>query len=281
MKCLPLALGLTIALTACSQPSNPEERTATPGHATTAAAPAGDAVPATVSVKTDDLGKYHWLLSEAMDSGGKRIDALFARPDKPLQLDFTDQRINVSNACNRLGGGYTVEGEQLHVNPMAATMMACPDPALSALDGAISQRLQGSSKMSLQTSGHTPQLRLVTASNDTLVFNGEPTAETRYGSQGETVFLEVAADTKPCSHPLMPNAECLQVRERTYDAQGLATGTPGEWQPLYQNIEGYTHESGVRNVLRLKRYDVRNPPADAPNKAYVLDMVVESETVKK
>ena len=41
-------------------------------------------------------------------------------------------------------------------------------------------------------------------------------------------------------------------------------------------IEGYTHEDGVRNVVRVKRYEVKNPPADAPSQAYVLDMVVES-----
>jgi len=34
-------------------------------------------------------------------------------------------------------------------------------------------------------------------------------------------------------------------------------------------------------VLRLKRYRIANPPADAPSQAYVLDMVVESELVKQ
>lgn len=278
MKYLPLALALTTALAACSQPSAPSSQATAPAAAT---AQAHDATPAAVAVHADDLGKYHWQLSEATDSSGKRIDALFVRPDRPVQLDFVQQRIGVSNTCNRLGGGFTLQGEQLQVTPMAQTMMACHDPALAALDSAVSQRLQGNSKISLQTTGDTPQLRLVTAGNDTLVFNGQPTAETRYGGQGETVFLEIAANTKPCSHPLIPNAQCLQVRERQYDAQGLQTGTPGEWQPLYQNIEGYTHEDGVRNVLRVKRFSVKNPPADAPNTAYVLDMVVESETVKK
>ena len=88
----------------------------------------------------------------------------------------------------------------------------------------------------------------------------------------------MAAQTEPCSHPLIPNMKCLKVRERHYDANGLQSGQPGEWQPLYQNIEGYTHEAGVRNVLRVKRYAIKNPPADAPSSAYVLDMVIESDT---
>ena len=89
----------------------------------------------------------------------------------------------------------------------------------------------------------------------------------------------MAAQAAACNHPLIPDMQCLQVRELKYDDQGLKTGT-GDWQFLYQDIEGYTHQPGVRNVLRLKRYPVANPPADGSSIAYVLDMVVESEQVK-
>ena len=132
----------------------------------------------------------------------------------------------------------------------------------------------------MQSEGDAPKLSLAADNGDTLVFTGEPTAETRYGSAGETVFLEVAAEAKPCSHPLIPNKQCLQVRERKYGQNGVVQST-GEWQPLYQDIEGYTHEPGIRNVLRVKRFTLKNPPADAPSTAYVLDMVVESEVASK
>jgi len=114
-----------------------------------------------------------------------------------------------------------------------------------------------------------------------LVFTPEPTAETRYGGPGETVFLEVAAQTKPCSHPLIPNMQCLQTREVAFDDKGLKQGTPGEFENFYGTIEGYTHEDGVRNVVRVKRYKIANPPADGSSVAYVLDMVVESANEKK
>jgi len=68
--------------------------------------------------------------------------------------------------------------------------------------------------------------------------------------------------------------QCLQVRELKYDKNGVAVGAPGEWKPLSQNIKGYTHEAGIRNVLRVKRFNVKN------STAYVLDLVVESEVVK-
>jgi hypothetical protein len=81
--------------------------------------------------------------------------------------------------------------------------------------------------------------------------------------------------------PAPPNTRCLQVRERHFDEHGLAVGTPGEWQPLHENIEGFTHKEGERNVLRIKRYN-RTPAPERPRASStldVLDMIIESEIV--
>ena len=239
-------------------------------------------VPATVStpaaIDGNLLTANHWVLDNATDSAGKRIDALFARADKPVTLDFADGRLAVDNTCNRMGGGYTVAGSTLTVSPMASTMMACADQTLMALDQAVGSRLEGTLKIE-QLDAAT--LKLSTAAGDVLTLRGEPTAETRYGGPGATVFLEVDAQTKPCSHPLIPDKQCLQVREVHYDDKGLEQGQRGAFENFYDGIEGYSHQDGVRNVLRVKRYAVKNPPADASSQAYVLDMVVSSETVKK
>ncbi|KAG0930053.1 hypothetical protein G6F31_017142 [Rhizopus arrhizus] len=104
---------------------------------------------------------------------------------------------------------------------------------------------------------------------------------TLYGSAGETIFLEVAAKKAECSHPMIPNYQCLMVRERRYNEAGVQQPTQDKWHPLYQSIEGFEHKDGVRTVLRVKRYDWKNPPADAPSKVYVLDMVVEQDASKK
>ena len=154
---------------------------------------------------------------------------------------------------------------------MASTMMACSDPGLMALDGEIGKRIEGASKLGL-LAGDTPTLTLTTAAGDKLVFAGEPTADTRYGGPGERVFLEVAAHAKPCSHPLVPDMQCLQVREVKYDDNGLKVGAPGAFENFYDKIEGYTHEDGVRNVLRVDRYAIKEPPADGSRYAYLLDM---------
>ncbi|QDQ73981.1 DUF4377 domain-containing protein [Pseudoluteimonas lycopersici] len=268
MKRLLPALALLSLLAGC--PEKDSDTPATPVSTETPAASDANA----------DLGRYHWRLQDATDANGKRIEALFVREDKPLQLDFMDGRIAVANACNRMGGGYSLEGESLIVARMASTMMACVDRKLMALDGEIGKRLEGASQLAL-LANDTPTLTLTNAAGDKLVFAGEPTAETRYGGPGERVFLEVAAHTKPCSHPLIPDIQCLQVREVMYDDKGLKVGTPGEFGNFYDSIEGYTHKDGVRNVLRVDRYDIKNPPADGSSYAYVLDMVVESDASGK
>ncbi|MCC8393008.1 META and DUF4377 domain-containing protein [Paraburkholderia sp. MMS20-SJTR3] len=263
------AAGATTAATA----------TGAPTANSAAPAPAATAASAPAASGADLLSRYHWQLSNAIDSKGSRIDALFVRPGQPLQLDFNADRMNVVNSCNNLGAGYSIRKGRLQVGPMVSTMMACHDAGLAALDDAISQRLRGSLAVKLLDRDNVPSLQLVTDSGDTLSFIGMPTAETRYGGPGEIAFLEIAPQTVPCNHPLMANQQCLQVRERHFDEQGLASGTPGPWQPLNQTIDGYTHTPGMRNVLRVKRFTVKNAPVDAPTVAYVLDLVVESEKV--
>lgn len=270
---LPLALLVPLALAACNKPAEPA---AADPAATVAVDPA--AAPAAADAAL--LPAYHWRLAEATDAQGQKIAALFVNADKPVQLDFADGRVSVSNTCNRMTGGFILDGDKATVSPMASTMMACPDPALAALDAEVGNRLAG--ELTLATSaGDAPQLVLTNAAGDRLVFQGTPTPDTRFGGPGERVFLEVGAETKPCSHPLIPDKQCLQVREIAFDENGLRSGEPGQWQNFYQEIEGFTHQPGTRNVLRVNRYTVANPPADGSANAYVLDMVVESELVKK
>lgn len=261
-----LLLALPLALAGCPKPADD------------AAAPTAAPVSAPTAAVADTalLPKYHWRLTAATDAQDKRLNTLLVQPDKPVTLDFRDGRVGVSNTCNRMGGSYTLADGSLTAGRLMSTKMACADAKLMALDDEVGKRLEGTLKIATTASGDAPTLTLTTAAGDTLTFSGEPTAETRYGGPGERAFLEVASETKPCSHPLIPDMQCLQVREIQYDDKGLKVGTPGEFQNFYDRIEGYTHEPGIRNVLRVDRYTVKDPPADASNRAYVLDMVVES-----
>lgn len=249
---------LAAALAACTQPA---ERSATSTENSVA------------------LDGYHWQLRDAHDAAGQALTVLTNKPGNPLALRFDADRVQLSNGCNQMGAAVTIKRDAMDIGDTTSTMMACADERLMRFDAAAAKALHGRVTWTIKQD-HSPLLTLTNAGRDVLVFAGEPTAETRYGGPGETRFLEVAAQTKACSHPLIPNMQCLQVREVQFDDRGIRSKTPGDFQHFYDAIEGYNHQPGVRNVLRVKRYTVQNPPADASNTAWVLDMVVESEVVK-
>ncbi len=227
------------------------------------------------------LPAYRWQLVTATDGRQQRIAELFPQTDRQLMLSFEpDGRIGIRGGCNQMGGAYSVSPNgALAVSQLMATRMACA-PALMQADVRISALVAQPVQLSLEqaTPDGAPRLQLTNGSQTRLVFVGQPTAENRYGGPASLVFIEVAAQRVACSRPPMPNATCLQVRERSYDAQGRASGTPGPWQPLYGEIEGYSHTEGMRNVLRVKKFQRSSPvPADASSTRLVLDMVIESE----
>lgn len=264
------SLMLSLAMTGCAQsPTNADPAAVAP-------APSSSSPSQVANVMNATLGGYHWRLQDATDPRGQRIAALLARPELPLQFDFVDSRIRVVNACNSIGGEASIGGDIVRIGELRATKMACMDAAVMALDDEIGKRLQGDARIRLLESD-PPQLLWTAANGDVLRFVGVPTPETRYGSVGTTVFMEVAARTKPCRHPLMPNPRtCLEVRDVQF-AEGLRVGEPGTWQLFHGSIDGYTHEDGIRTVLRVKRFVIANPPMDAPSVGYVLDTIIESE----
>ena len=273
MKVLLLPLLSAALLAGCPKAGVDAGTTPPVANASSPATPAA-------SDLASQLTRYHWQLQGANNAQGQRIDALFMSYGTPLQLNFEDDRINILHSCNLLGGTYAVTGDAVTFSQMTSTKMACADPKLMALDGEISKRLEGPLSYTLAES-EPPQLRLRNRAGDTLLFAGEPIAKADYDGPGQRVFLEVQAQTQPCHHPLIEDMQCLVTREVHYDAQGLKTGKPGEFGFFYDQIKGYTHVPGVRNVLRVNRYKLKNPPMDASNTAWVLDMVVESDTSAK
>ncbi len=223
------------------------------------------------------LGAYRWKLESATDARGARIDPVMLPEGRAFGFSFPASGVVVDGGCNTMRGGVEVGEGRIAIGRMAATMKACEPPLMQA-DAALAKLLAGPLNAAIDGSAE-PRLRLVTAANDTLVLVGRPTPETRYGA-GTTMFLEVADERVPCSLPPMRMATCLRVRDRSFDAQGLPAGAPGEWRTLAGEIEGYTHREGERDVLRVKRYTRSSAPADAPAYVYVLDLVVQTEIVK-
>jgi hypothetical protein len=197
--------------------------------------------------------------------------------DRPFEFSFTGTNMAVTGGCNGLRGSYQINAEgQFVAGRMISTMMAC-EPALMAADQALSELLSKPLRIML-VQGSQPTVILLSANNDVLMLKGQKTPEAMYGP-ATRIFLEVAAQTVACENPPSGQSQCLQVREIKFDEKGLRTGSQGEWQPFNSTIKGYQHTAGVRNVIRVNRFQPSSMSADIVVPAvYVLDMVVESES---
>ncbi len=259
------------------------------------AACAASQVPArNAGAETATLLGYHWQLREVRDAQGQ-VQPEWVLPAAPaaagapvptpraLQLNFDRERLAVARLCNALSASYRLQGNALQIGPVRGTLMACPDAAAMALEQKVGKRLPQASGWRIaapaDATAGAPVLTLTFADGGQWVLDGTPTNATRYGSAGERMFIEVGPERVSCPHPLMPQHQCLQVRSVEYDGQGLKTRV-GAWENWYGEIQGYTHQPGVRNVLRIQRYRATEVPADASAYVYVLDMTVESEIVR-
>jgi hypothetical protein len=76
------------------------------------------------------------------------------------------------------------------------------------------------------------------------------------------ITLEVAAHRQKCTGLI--EMQCLMVRE-LQDGQKKP-----RWTPLYGDIQGYQHQAGKRQLLRVRKDRQENVPADAPSITYKL-----------
>jgi heat shock protein HslJ len=264
--CLPLVASMTLA--ACGTTGG--GGASKPGPT----GPAGDAA---------SLTAYHWKLQEAFTPAGNEDQSWFLGSSQaPIELDFVDQRVVVKNLCNVISSAYTVEGQRINLQRGMSTLRACNDNQLMMLEQKVARILPTAKQWNVQLGGSTteqPRLTLQFIDGTRWQLNGKPTAQTQYGSAPERIFLEVGPERKACSAGAGRH-QCLQVREIRYGDNGVKTYT-GQWENFYSEIEGYKHEAGVSNVLRINRFKRQNVPADASSYVYVLDMVVSSAIADK
>ncbi|AMG76147.1 MULTISPECIES: META domain-containing protein [Sphingopyxis] len=69
-----------------------------------------------------ELAGTHWTF---VSIGGVAIAG-----DRPAELQFDGDRMSGSAGCNRFGGSYSVKDGMLTAGRLAATLMACPGPAM-------------------------------------------------------------------------------------------------------------------------------------------------------
>ncbi|GAA5511509.1 hypothetical protein Dcar01_00220 [Deinococcus carri] len=172
------------------------------------------------------------------------------RTAQPITLFFQGGRIGGSDGCNGFGGGYTLDGSRLLlVGPLASTLRACLDPAETVNLPAL---LNARPTLSVSPGGLT-----VVANGTTLVFTRDAAA------QGRVQMWTVAPQRVPCTG--VAPMSCLRVQR-----------DGGPWELFYGEIEGFTFQPGVTQVIRVREEDRSGPvPADISSKRYVLVEVVE------
>lgn len=75
------------------------------------------------AVTNEPLEGTQWKLTQL---GGQPAAAVSSEKAPYLQFLAAEKRVVGSGGCNRLGGGYTPDGNKLTIGQVASTMMACP-----------------------------------------------------------------------------------------------------------------------------------------------------------
>jgi copper homeostasis protein (lipoprotein) len=107
-----------------------------------------------------------WQLHRLEDGQKPALPAAGAQPVQ-LRLDPDSDRVSGSGGCNRLMGGFELEGPKLRFLPLASTRMACPDPQMAferrffnAVELVRGWRIEGGNLLLLDADGRV-LLRLV------------------------------------------------------------------------------------------------------------------------
>jgi heat shock protein HslJ len=90
---------------------------------------------------------------------GTKIESVTPRQAPYIELDSASHRMSGSGGCNRLVGGYELEGDHLKFTGSARTMMACrrmetEDALVKALDEVREWKVSGTTLSLLDANGH-------------------------------------------------------------------------------------------------------------------------------
>ncbi|WP_439274140.1 META domain-containing protein [Psychrobacter sp. 1U2] len=229
------------------------------------------------------LSDYRWILDTATDSNHQPITSLIPIKEQVTLLinSRNNHTLSYSVGCNTMGASFDLEEDKLTISESMSTKMSCGE--LDKAETKLNQLMLGESQVNIAASSNnaaTPTLTQVTSDDSTLVWSGRLTSQAKYNSKGETIFWEVAAESKPCQDN--KTQMCLQVRPITYDEQGLKT-SEGQYTEFAGSIDGYQHDGKHREILRLQRFKTTTDTVLADNVdsefAYVLDRVIESTVV--
>ena len=118
-----------------------------------------------------------------------------------------------------------------------------------------------------------------------LVGCSQPAKPVDEGAPDTSAAPEAGGDVGRAPKPPAPDTMTLFVADREVDCEGegpmkclrIKRSAAGEWELLYQRIEGFTHEAGNEYELRVTREELAKPPADGSKARYKLVEVVSKK----
>lgn len=203
----------------------------------------------------DDLAvleAHNWFLVRAHASNGAPLPVFTPAGMDPIALRFDGHGLS-ARGCNALGEHFDLDGQRIVQRRsdsylVTQTLLGC-SAAPARADDAVLVLFNGNPHYELSASPDGPLLVLESPAGMTVVFKGEATAETRYGSSGEAIFFDVAPRNVRCIAPGRPDCNCLQVRELFSPLAGsysaghdeVAAENAGPWQLLCEGSKDLMH----------------------------------------
>ncbi|WP_439683276.1 Heat shock protein HslJ [Cupriavidus oxalaticus] len=227
--------------------------------------------------QTQPSGPSRWELVRWQQADGTLRDIPHGDNGQPVIFEFSDGidaaqgTVSGTSGCNRFTGSYGKTDTGVRFDRVAGTRMACPPPRME-LESALLKAMEGSfTTVGTQPSSAVSTGRQVvwkTASGDLLQFAeregvGRRGASAAAGGVEKIVYID--SQRVECSG--VGKMMCYRWRE----------SPDSPWQLWYGPIEGLDFEQGVSYKLRVREYQVPNPPADASAIRWEL-LKVESRT---
>lgn len=212
------------------------------------------------------LGAFDWYPLEATDARGRRIGALRGARHRGLHVRFDDDGYRLRGVCNTASGSYRVEGNRLvHDDKYGAVQTVAGCLRGLAMEIAFFRLATVDTQFAIVAEGDTHKLLITHDDGARISLIGVPTAQTRYGSPGSPLELEID-DERRCPPPSRRRERCLHVRQVRSD--GANRIPVGDWHWQREPIEGYRHEACFRAILRVRRFDIVDAHG-APGVVYV------------
>ncbi|GGJ51198.1 hypothetical protein GCM10008938_41520 [Deinococcus roseus] len=203
-------------------------------------------------------------------------------------LKIQGKQLSGFSGCNRYSGSLSLKSNSIKLGQLVSTKMAC-ETRPQKTEQVFMKSLQGAVRYQINNN----TLILYTKGSGMMVFtrNPEQKMEAKAAPAGGLPKTEnkiEAKNLKPEALVQPADTQVLFVAPKKVDCTGAApmkclqvrSPDKKDWEFFYSGIEGFNYEEGFNYKIRIRTEDVKNPPADASSKRYILVEVLEKTPAK-